>query len=85
MGCNESIKIILIFAENVINHMNVIKIKIARTLEKLKSSDTEHLIFLSFCGFLHPTNVRRSINNLADFPEYFEVCFDKEELNAYIV
>lgn len=80
MRCNESY-----FAENVINLMNVIKIKIARTPKKLKSSETEHLIFLSCYGFSHPSNVGRSINNLADFPEYFEVCFDKDELNTYIV
>lgn len=47
MGCNESIKIILNFVENVIRLMNVIKLKIARTLNKLKSSEIEHLIFLT--------------------------------------
>lgn len=37
MGCIESIKIILIFAENVI------KLIIARTLKKIQSSEIEHL------------------------------------------
>lgn len=38
-----------------------------------------------FHGFSHPTKVVKLINYLADFPKYFEVCFDKEKLNTYIV